>query len=44
VLRDMQTQELARIGSARNFMIESEYALEVREERGLAACRDIQAY
>lgn len=44
MLRDMQTTELARIGSARNFMIEAEYALEVREERGLAAIRDIQAY
>ena len=42
MLRDMQTTELARIGSARNFMIESEYALEVREERGLAAARDLQ--
>lgn len=42
VLRDMETDELARIGSARNFMIESEYALEVREERGLACIRDIQ--
>lgn len=42
VLRDMEDQELARIGSARNFMIESEYALEVREERGLACTRDIQ--
>lgn len=41
VLRDMQDQELARIGSARNFMIETEYALEVREERGLACTRDI---
>jgi hypothetical protein len=42
VLRDMEDQELARIGSARNFMIETEYALEVREERGLACVRDIQ--
>ena len=41
VLRDMDTQELARIGSARNFMIETEYALEVREERGLACARDL---
>jgi hypothetical protein len=41
VLRDMDTQELARIGSARNFMIESEYALEVREERGMACARDL---
>jgi len=44
MLRDMQTTELARIGSARNYMIEAEYALEVREERGLAAIRDIQAF
>ena len=43
MLRDMQTEELARIGSARNFMIESEYALEVREERGIACARDLQA-
>lgn len=42
VLRNMETQELARIGSARNFQIESEYALEVREERALACARDIQ--
>ncbi|KPF66115.1 hypothetical protein IP84_17020 [beta proteobacterium AAP99] len=42
VLRDMQDQELARIGAARNYMIETEYALEVREERGLACARDIQ--
>ena len=41
VLRDMQDQELARVGSARNFMIESEYALEVREERALAVARDL---
>lgn len=40
VLRDMEDQELARIGSARNHMIESEYALEVREERGLGCGRD----
>ena len=40
VLRDMEDQELARIGSARNFMIESEYALEVREERGIGCGRD----
>ena len=40
VLRDMEDQELARIGSARNYMIESEYALEVREERGLGCGRD----
>lgn len=42
VLRDMETEELARIGSARNFMIETEYALEVREERAMACARDIQ--
>lgn len=42
VLRDMQDQELARIGSARNFQIESEYALEVREERAMAVTRDVQ--
>lgn len=42
VLRDMEDQELARIGSARNFMIETEYALEAREERGLSCVRDIQ--
>lgn len=40
VLRDMEDQELARIGSARNFMIESEYALECREERGIGCGRD----
>lgn len=44
MLRDMQTSQMATIGSADNYIIESEYALEVREERGLAACRDIQAY
>lgn len=44
MLRDMQTSPMATIGSATNYIIESEYALEVREERGLAACRDIQAY
>lgn len=42
VLRDMETEELARIGSARNFMIETEFALEVREERAMACARDIQ--
>ena len=42
VLRDMEDQELARIGSARNYMLETEYALEVREERALACTRDIQ--
>lgn len=41
--RDMSDEELARIGAARNFMIETEYSLEVREERALAAIRDIQA-
>lgn len=41
MLRDMKAEELARIGSARNFMIESEWSLEVREERGLAAIRDL---
>ena len=41
VLRDMQDQELARIGSARNFMIESEFALEAREERAMACARDL---
>lgn len=41
VLRDMQDQELARIGAARNFMIEAEYTLELREERALAAIRDL---
>jgi hypothetical protein len=39
---DMKTEELARIGSARNYMMETSYTLEVREERGLAAIRDIQ--
>lgn len=42
VLRDMETEELARVGSARNFMIETEYALEVRSEKAHAAIRDIQ--
>lgn len=42
VLRDMQDTELARVGSARNFMIETEYALECREERALACGRDLQ--
>jgi hypothetical protein len=41
VLRDMDTQELARIGSARNFMMETEYALEMREERAMACARDL---
>jgi hypothetical protein len=41
VLRDMQDTELARVGSSRNFMIETEYALEVREERALAVARDL---
>jgi hypothetical protein len=40
--RDMADTELARVGSARNFMLETEYSLEVREERALAAIRDIQ--
>jgi hypothetical protein len=43
VLRDMEDQELARIGSARNYMLETEYTLEMREERACAAIRDIQA-
>lgn len=42
VLRDMQTEELAKIGSATNFMIEGEYCLEVREERAMACIRDLQ--
>lgn len=42
ILRNMQTEELARIGSARNYMLETEYALEVREERAMACARDIQ--
>lgn len=42
VLRDMQTTELARIGSARNYMVETEYTLECREERAHAAIRDLQ--
>ncbi len=41
MLRDMKSEELARIGSARNFMIESEWTMEFREERGLAAIRDL---
>lgn len=41
VLRDMQDQELARIGSARNYMLESEFALEMREERAHGAVRDL---
>lgn len=41
VLRDMQDQELARIGSARNYMIESEFTLEMREERAHGAVRDL---
>lgn len=43
VLRNMETEELARIGSARNFMIETEYALEVRNEKANGCVRDIQA-
>jgi len=42
VLRDMETTELARIGSASNFMLETEYTLECREERAHAALRDLQ--
>lgn len=42
VLRNMETEELARIGSARNFMIETEYALEVRNEKAHACLRDLQ--
>lgn len=42
VLRNMETEELARVGAARNFMIESEYALEVRNEAANGAIRDIQ--
>lgn len=42
VLRDMETTELARIGSARNYMLETEFALECREERAHAALRDLQ--
>lgn len=42
VLRDMETEELARVGSARNFMLETEYALEVRNEKAHAALRDLQ--
>lgn len=42
VLRDIEDEELARIGSARNFMIEAEYCLEVRSEKGLACARDLQ--
>ena len=43
VLRDMETDELARIGSAKNYMIESEYTLQMREERAHGCVRDIQA-
>ncbi|MFM7850617.1 MAG: DUF5309 family protein, partial [Flammeovirgaceae bacterium] len=42
VLRDMEDEELAKIGDARNFEIRTEYALEAREERSSAATRDIQ--
>lgn len=42
VLRDMETTELARIGSARNYMLECEYTLECREERAHASIRDLQ--
>jgi hypothetical protein len=44
VLRDMETQELARIGSARNYMIECEFTMEMREERAHSCVRDVQAY
>jgi hypothetical protein len=40
--RDMQDEELAKIGDARNFEIRTEYTLEAREERGNAVSRDIQ--
>ena len=42
VLRDMETTELARIGSAQNYMMEVEYTLEMREERAHSALRDLQ--
>lgn len=42
LLRNMEDEELARIGAARNFMIECEFALEVRNERAHAALRDLQ--
>lgn len=42
VLRDMETTELAKIGSARNYMLECEYTLEMREERAHVALRDLQ--
>lgn len=42
VLRDMETTELARIGSAANYMLECEFTLECREERAHAALRDLQ--
>lgn len=42
VLRDMETTELARIGAARNYMVETEYTLECREERAHACLRDLQ--
>jgi hypothetical protein len=42
VLRDMQTTELARIGSAQNYMMEAEFTLEMREERAHACLRDLQ--
>lgn len=42
VLRDMETTELARIGSAQNYMVECEYTLECREERAHVALRDLQ--
>lgn len=42
ILREINDEELAKTGSARNFMVEAEYALEVREERGLGCVRDLQ--
>lgn len=42
VLRDMEDEELAKIGDARNFEIRTEYTLEAREERSSAVARDIQ--
>lgn len=42
VLRDMETEELAKIGSARNFMMETEYTLEARSEAACGAIRDLQ--
>lgn len=39
----MDFEELARVGSARNFMAEAHFALEVRNEGAHACIRDIQA-